>query len=33
MGWPEDPERAARVAATLVKDGLAVERNGEFHLP
>jgi A/G-specific adenine glycosylase len=33
MGWPGDPERAARVAATLVKDGLAVERNGAFHLP
>lgn len=24
MGWPEDPDRAARVAATLVADGLAV---------
>jgi A/G-specific adenine glycosylase len=24
MGWPGDPERAERVAATLVADGLAV---------
>jgi A/G-specific adenine glycosylase len=24
MGWPDDPERAERVAATLVADGLAV---------
>jgi A/G-specific adenine glycosylase len=24
-GWPSDPERAARVAATLVADGLATE--------
>lgn len=24
MGWPDDPERAARVAGTLVRDGLVV---------
>ncbi len=24
MGWPDDPDRAARVAATVVVDGLAV---------
>jgi A/G-specific adenine glycosylase len=33
MGWPEDPERAARVAATLVADGLAVEAAGRYALP
>jgi A/G-specific adenine glycosylase len=27
MGWPADPRRAERVAATLVADGL-VERDG-----
>ncbi|NLA36379.1 MAG: A/G-specific adenine glycosylase [Actinobacteria bacterium] len=31
MGWPEDPERAARVAATLVADGLA-RRSGSVFL-
>lgn len=33
MGWPDDPERARRVAATLVADGLAVEAGGEYRLP
>ena len=34
MGWSDDPERAARVAATLVADGLAVEaEDGNWHLP
>lgn len=33
MGWPDEPERAARVAATLVRDGLAVEQAGILHLP
>jgi len=34
MGWPDDPERAARVAATLIADGLA-ERlpDGALALP
>jgi len=33
-GWPDDPERAARVAATLVADGLAtVDVGGTLHLP
>jgi len=33
-GWPDDPERAARVAATLVADGLAtVDVDGTLHLP
>jgi hypothetical protein len=34
MGWPDDPPRAARVAAILVADGLA-ERlpDGTFTLP
>lgn len=30
MGWPDDPERASRVAATLVRDGL-VATDGEHH--
>lgn len=30
MGWPDDPERASRVAAGVVADGLAVtDRDGE----
>jgi A/G-specific adenine glycosylase len=33
MGWPDDPERAARVAATLVTDGLAVRHGDAFELP
>ncbi|MBS1848822.1 MAG: A/G-specific adenine glycosylase [Actinobacteria bacterium] len=33
MGWPDDPARAARVAATLVTDGLVVVRDGTFRLP
>lgn len=34
MGWPADPERAGRVAATLVADGLAVvDRDRVWHLP
>lgn len=33
MGWPDDPERAVRVAATLVTDGLAVVTNDRYRLP
>jgi A/G-specific adenine glycosylase len=34
MGWPTDEERARRVAATVVDDGLArVDANGTHHLP
>ena len=33
MGWPTDPERAADVAATLVRDGLAVHAAGRWTLP
>ena len=33
MGWPDDPGRAGRVAATLVTDGLAVEDGGALRLP
>lgn len=33
MGWPDDPERAERVAATLVADGLAVVRGASYRLP
>ena len=34
MGWPEDPQRVARVAATLVADGLAVvDGTGTWRLP
>ena len=34
MGWPDDPARAERVAATLVIDGLAaVTRDGDLALP
>ncbi len=28
MGWPDDPDRAGRVAGTLVRDGLAVVDDG-----
>ncbi len=34
MGWPGDVERATRVTATLVTDGLAVtDEDGHWHLP
>lgn len=34
MGWPHDPDRAKRVAATLLADGLAaVDDSGAWHLP
>ena len=33
MGWPGDPDRATRVAATLVRDGLAVHADGRWTLP
>ena len=33
MGWPDDTERAVRVAATLVVDGLAVVDGGRYRLP
>ncbi len=35
MGWPDDAERAERVAATLLADGLAVrdEASALWHLP
>jgi A/G-specific adenine glycosylase len=34
MGWPDDPRRAERVAATLIVDGLAVvDGDGGFALP
>lgn len=33
MGWPEDPERAARVAVTVLADGLARLDNGHYRLP
>lgn len=33
-GWPDDPDRAERVVATLVADGLArVDADGRLHLP
>ena len=32
-GWPDQPERAHRVAARLVADGLAVSHEGELRLP
>lgn len=32
-GWPDDPARAARVAETLVVDGLAVRVGDELRLP
>jgi len=32
-GWPEDPDRAARVAAGLVADGLAVSQVDNLALP
>jgi A/G-specific adenine glycosylase len=33
MGWPDDAGRAARVAATLVSDGLAVSDDTGYRLP
>ena len=33
MGWPDDPERAARVASRLVADGLAVTDGRRWLLP
>jgi A/G-specific adenine glycosylase len=33
MGWPGDSERAERVAATLVADGLAEHDGDAFRLP
>ena len=33
MGWPDDPARAARVAATLERDGLAVADDAGYRLP
>jgi A/G-specific adenine glycosylase len=33
MGWPDDPERAARVALTLIADGLAEADPAHFRLP
>lgn len=32
-GWPDDPERARRVAEALVADGLAVSGDGWLRLP
>jgi A/G-specific adenine glycosylase len=32
-GWPDDPDRARRVAATLVADGLAADDDGDLRLP
>ena len=32
-GWPDDPARAHRTAATLVADGLAIELDGKLRLP
>jgi A/G-specific adenine glycosylase len=32
MGWPHDAARAARVAATLVADGLIQQTEGRYHL-
>ncbi|HEU5150230.1 MAG TPA: A/G-specific adenine glycosylase [Iamia sp.] len=33
MGWPDDVERAERVAATLLADGLAVRHGATWRLP
>lgn len=33
MGWPDDPDRAQRVAARVVADGLAVHEGGTYRLP
>lgn len=33
MEWPDDPARAARVAATLIPEGLVVYADGRWSLP
>jgi A/G-specific adenine glycosylase len=33
MGWPDDHERASRVAATVVADGLAIRVGDRYELP
>lgn len=33
MGWPDDPDRAVRVAATLLSDGLARRVGSRYQLP
>jgi hypothetical protein len=34
MGWPEEPDRAVRVASTVVADGLAeLDATGTYRLP
>ena len=33
MGWPDEPDRAVRVANGLVRDGLAVIERGQYRLP
>lgn len=33
MGWADEPERAERVAGSLVADGLAVHADGRWRLP
>ena len=32
-GWPADAERAARIAASLIADGLAIQAGGALKLP
>jgi hypothetical protein len=32
MGWPDDPARASRIAATLVADGLVVAEDDAYRL-
>jgi hypothetical protein len=33
MGWPGEPERARRVASSVVADGLAVRAGCTYALP
>jgi hypothetical protein len=33
MGWPREPDRAERVAAGLVADGLAEQVGEQYTLP
>jgi hypothetical protein len=33
VGWPDDPTRAERVAATLLADGLVEQTGGRYHFP
>ena len=33
IGWPDDPDRARRVVASMVADGLALETEGFLALP